>query len=796
MNTLGGALRKYLKESDKQTALARQWLELWRARFPKAKTWSPETVESHLSRTLKDDPQGIRFFFSERPRADLLLEVLGVPTDQHERMVALAAESLEPDIQLVIDLSAWQVRGDVLDALFVELRNKVLREGPLKPVALVLTEDQYERLPRSYDEPISQKHLHIHKVATSTEGQALATELADDSALVLARWQFSPPERWLAADFTNGALTLEPDTGLAEFAEHGTLAPPATIEHPLVAICEPAKVTWSVEKFTPVQRRFWIYALASEALTEAVLERNKDAKNPGQRLALAQQLGTSATSTQRERLDHELAQLAAQLSAALKLPVEQLDPSAHAERLARAALRPTQPAAWRCDDTIHLLHIDSPIAHPRIEVLRPVPAVPALTRLREHISTWTEEDLEADPTLARAVETLDPTSAERNAFLHARASLLWNNLRTARPLTARSDRWTEALRELLAADPPAAALRLHLAPQDPRQKPRSLAFQEDTALASHLTSPSELLTHPPGWPTLVATRGREVSVVSFETRKDTLQLDVKGEDSIGVSQNRNHWRVYATAETDEEAYGYNRRRSSHNLSEILPLWLPVLNAEAPDTDLWLDCFERSSALQGWAWEHGPRHEKLLRTTTKTTFELLADAKVTVASLAIGANIWENADQHLAQIWLALRAALERPNAVRIPSGVVCSLGAGLCAHLTVFERPNEPPRDPVAAFDTTVSLDQRGQSFEVSLNFTSLRTHSARVGNYETSIGVHVPARLILRTSDLSATITFLASPLLLASTPGVIGTVAATVAASIDDDDDDAAQAYAYDDD
>lgn len=795
MNTLGGALRKYLKESDKQTALARQWLELWRARFPKAKVWSPETIESHLSRTLKDDPQGIRFFFSERPRADLLLEVLGVPTDQHERMVALAAESLEPDIQLVIDLSAWQVRGDVLDALFVELRNKVLREGPLKPVALVLTEDQYERLPRSYDEPISQKHLYIHKVATSTEGQALATELADDSALVLAPWQFSPLERWLAADFTNGALTLEPDTGLAEFAEHGTLAPPATIEHPLEAICEPAKVTWAVEKFTPVQRRFWIYALASEALTEAVLERNKDAKNPGQRLALAQQLGTSATSTQRERLDHELAQLAAQLSAALKLPVEQLDPSAHAERLARAALRPTQPAAWRCDDTIHLLHMDSPIAHPRIEVHRPVPAVPALTRLREHISTWTEEDLEADPTLARAVETLDPTSAERDAFLHARASLLWNPLRTARPLTTRSDRWAEALRDLLAADPPAAALRLHLLPSDSRHGiQHTLAFRDEARLTAHLPSSSHLLTTPPGLPTIVAERSREVLVVSVGSiEKNTLLLDDKAQDSVELKwdRSRTDWRVYATkeSESDLDRYGYSRRS---NLGSIPPLWLPDLASASPDIDLWLDCLERSSMLQGWTWEHSARHEKLLRTTSRKALALLEDAKINAVPLVIAEGTWHDADQHLAQVWLALRAALERPHAVRIPSGVVCSLGAGLCAHITTFERSKgSPPRDFVTAFDTTVN--QRGQTFEASLDFTSLWTHSARVSGYEASFGVHVPSRLFLRTSDISATITFLASPLLQASNPAVIGTIAASVAAKIADDE---AAAQAYDDD
>lgn len=785
MTTLGEALRQYISEQDKQSALARRWLELWRERFPGKRAWSPDTVESHLSRMLRNsNSASICFFFDEPVRAALLFEVLSIPADEHARIRALASDSRQPGPRLVIDISSWPTRGEALVLLFTELRQKVLRDTSLTPVALVLTEEQYEPLPRSYDEQIAQKTLSIHKVATAAEGRIQAIELADDAALVLAPWEFDPLERWLAADFFKGSLSLEPSDALVVFAEHGALPSIPAVDHPLDAICEPAPVNFAVENFSAVQRRAWKYILADEAATLAVFEQREDVRIPAQRLALARQLGTPATSTARERLEHELEQLAARLGEALKIPVERLDPADHAERLARAELRPTPPAAWRCGDTIHLLNIDSPIADPLIEVHRAVAAVPALTRLLEHIADWTEDDHEADPSLARAVESLDPDAKERPAFLHARATLLWNDLRPA-PRQARFlRRWADSLRELLSGDPPPAALRVRLPASDAKDG-RYLAFVDEARLATSLKSPPSLLSWPRGQRTVIADRGRNLLVVTGAVAASELHIDTSNDKFVALMDGGYSMSVFADPNSREA----RRSGSLH----IPGLWLPKLSAPSPDLDAWLDAVERSSSLHGWTWEHSARCEKLLRATARSHVDTIVEREIKGVPVVIEPRTWVDGDLLLAQCWLALRVALERPLAVQLSTGVVCSLGGGVSAHLTVRERNGGPRRGTVAAFDATIGTNGLAGVHAASIDFASLWTHSAVVGNYAASFGVRVPTRLVLRTPTFSATVIFLASPLLQASTPAAIGTLAATVAAQIADEE---AEQAAYDDD
>ena len=793
MTNLGETLRHFISEQDKQVAIARRWLELWRERFPKGRTWSPDTIESQLSRTLKSDPQGVRFFFDDPARATLLFEVLGIAADQHERIRSLASDNRLPGPRLVIDISSWPSRGESLNTLFIELRQKVLREASVKPAALVLTEEQYEQLPRSYDEQISQKVLSVHKVATAAEGKSQTVELADEAALVLAPWEFDPIERWLAVDFIKGSLSLEPSDGLAVFAEHGVLPSIPPVEHSLDAICKPAAVTFSIEKFTALQRRTWKYVLADETKTIAACERTEAVRSPAQRLAFAQQLGTIATSTARERLDHELDGLASLLGEQLKIPVEQLEPTAHVDRLTRAELRPTPPAAWRCGDTIHLLNIDAPIAHPRIEVHQRVAAVPALSRLLEYISGWTEEDYEVDPSLARAVETLDPDGKERPAFLHARATVLWNELGRPRRSAPPCERWADELRAALAGDPPPASLRLHLpVPEEQRDAALGLVFNDDDRLCALLESAPPDLKRPRTRRTLITERYRNVAVVSGSVDSYRLRIDKGTSGAITVHGNcqrrfGNDWvsTVYAAAE-DEDGYTHPSR------PKIPSLWIPKLSAECPNIDLWLDCVERSNGLADWDWEHSSHCEKLLR-TTGASLDLLDPSLSEGEDVKITGDTWLEADLLLAQCWLALRAALAQPLSVKLTTGIVCSLGAGVCAHVDVRARRDGAPPGIIAAFDAAIATHEYSRAHSATIDYEALWTHRARVDNYLADFGLRVPVRFFLQTQTFSATIKFLAPPLLQASVPTAIGTLAATVAAQIADED--AAQA-AYDDD
>lgn len=788
MSTIGDTLKQYISEQDKQSALASRWLELWRTRFPKKKDWSPNTVESNLSRLLKSDPQGIRFFFEDDARSDLLFEVLGVPTDQQAAVQVLADSGRQPGPRVVVDISAWPSRGEALTQLFVELRQRLPQNSPLQPVALVLTELQYEQLPRSYDEQLAQRTLIVRKVEGATDAPRVTAELAGDAALVLAPWEFFPHERWLAADFTNNTLLLEPPDGLAVFAEHGALPSIPAVEHPLERICESAPLTF--KELSPRQRRLWTYTLASEARTSAALAQNDGLREPSHRLAFARQIGAAATSTARERLDHELAQLSAQVREHLGVPVEALEPAAHAERIARAELRPIPISAWRCGDEIHLLHAEPPVAHPRIIVHHPVPVVPALTRLVDHVSAWSVEDFEADPMLARAVETLDPEGREREAFLHARGTFLWNDLRPTPPAAVSCVRWADELRAVFAADPPPASLRIRLPKPADAPIHDYLAFADDGRVCAALKAPSSLV-----WPrsrrTLIAERGREVLQV-FGRVLPSLRpwaLDKSAEASVELRDSRGQcFRIFADPEDCPQYHHYS--------TDIPGLWLPKITSLTGDVDVWLDCLERSSAFGRWEWGHSESCEKLLRTTGKLSFDIVDVSEIKGAKIEIAAGTWMAADNLLAQCWLAFRAALERPLSVSTGSGVVCSLGAGICAHLVVTQRHHGSPRGTIAAFDASVAARLGVVATPVvDIDFTPLWTHSAVVDNRAANFGVRVPSRLILRTSTVSASITFLASPLLQASTPAMIGAIAPIVAAQLAEEEEEEARA-AYDDD
>ena len=109
--TLGARLNTYLERHDrKQAEVALTWLEEWKKR--NEKSWSDQTITSHLNRLLKDVPQGVRFFFEDRARGALLLNVLEIPEGEHPELFALAdtalsAGDVEPPARLILDATTW-----------------------------------------------------------------------------------------------------------------------------------------------------------------------------------------------------------------------------------------------------------------------------------------------------------------------------------------------------------------------------------------------------------------------------------------------------------------------------------------------------------------------------------------------------------------------------------------------------------------------------------------------------------------------------------------------------------------
>ncbi|MCA9713767.1 MAG: hypothetical protein KC468_03620 [Myxococcales bacterium] len=641
---------------------------------------------------------------------------------------------------MVLDISPWTSEARALDTLYASLRDDVLRGCPLQPIALFLTREQYERLPRSYDPLIDAGGLEIVKVASADDARA-AIENVGGAPLVMSSWRYEPLDRWLAADFDESKLALNPADGLETFAQEGTLPSTAAVTHPLGALYDSDGTNFG-GALTATALRTMLLALSDEALTHALIEANPDLADPTTRLALAEAIGaTEITSLPEERSEYELALLSEEITATLGLAVEVLDDSAHALTLERAEKRPRPPAAWRHGDTIHLLHADPPQAHPAIHVHRPTPPEPALARIKRHIESWTEHDFERDPALTMLIETLDPEGSDRLALLHARATFLWNAaLPTPKPLQ-RHETWLGPLREALRGSPPPASLRVRT--HESEDSSQYLALRGDHRNVEGLDKRDLRLNVPPPYPVRIIHRGDGELLVNTMS-KQRIGLEV-------VKDGRAWRRI--------EGGSYHREYPPRKLQEI-DLWIPIIKKSADD-ERWLDCFERSSILSTWSWDDPSHSSDLLRSLPNRKIDLLRPSISETRAFALGSSIWHEADLQLGQCWIALREALRNPRAVRLPSGVLCAIGGGVCAHVQTFSLASTKG-SPVAVFDATKGLNR----YAVTMDYETLWTHTAEVGEYSGFSGIRVPKRLRIGADGFLFIISFTASPLLGAFVP------------------------------
>lgn len=766
--TLGAALKPFF--CDKQIVIALRWLALWEARTGAKPEWKPESIVSHLSRCLNDKRDGTPFF-ADPVRAEVLFEALPVPEDKRGPLRALVLQAgREPAIRLVIDITRWPDKGEAIDALFDQLRELVLDGLALTPAALVLTDRQFDRLPRSYDDlPVP---LQPHRVRDAGEGVSKACELAGSSALILAPWQVKPIERWLAAHFDGRQLSLEPADGLAVFAEKDGLPGVPEVAHRLADITAPTTTRIPIETLTPVQRRRWIYALADEAMLAPLLASNKSLQLPAARLAFAEQLGAQATSREVERLAHELDELAAEVSATCGLAVEVLDAATHQQRLAKAQIRPVPPAAWRLADAIHVLGVTPARTHPRIHVHLPCPPQPAISRLLERIADWTADDHDSDPSMLHAIDAM-AAADERNALLHARATLLWNDLLPAPQSAPPVGAWASGLRDLLSADPPAACLHLHTAPRPPGREYENCRVYFDHDPAGRIVAKApNLWRSPPARPNLLLSRERPGYLTTALARTSTL----------GVTKTRDHY--------EERSYVVQSpNRYDHSWTSVPTLWVPAVTDGANLVNTWLDYHERSAWPMGWTWDSSERCQTLLRAFGERPVALVEVPKLEERAIRVDATTWAQADLLLAHCWLALRAAMVQPLAVRMHSGaVVLSLGGGVsaCVELTTRRGAYHGESDGTvtAALDASLQLDKN--EVAATIDFASLWTHDAKVNEYAAQLGVRVPARVIVRGPQIRADIRFCASPLLQPAPTTQLAPLTAIVASIAADEGDD----------
>lgn len=787
--TLGERLNTYLSQTDqKQSAVATEWLERYKKQNPKAR-WESDTIISHLNRCLKEKREGVRFFFEhDALRTDLLFELLHVPQTEHAGLRTLARECLEKEgevsCRLVIDATTWGASRQQCEPLFDALKLSVLQVAEklkLTPVVLVITEEQFDFLPRSYDR--LGEWLLREEVKDGQEAWGRIAKLAGDGALVLSARQFQPMERWLAMATSGTSISLEPVDGLDVFAKTSRLpAPPASVPHDLTQIASPSAKSQAQIPSSPTDRRRMMIALADEKASAAL------DLPASERLAIAEALGVRAASTERERVEHELGLLCKQIG---------MDPTGSTQAeldqiLQRAQRREVGQSFFRVGDQLHILNPSPKTTlpnSPRLSIHRKQSKPPAINRLMSVIDRWTADDYAEDRGLMRVIERLDPKGEERLAFLHARACLLWSNgLCQPTPVTPLPD-WKAGLAKLLSGDPPAAQLRLFV-----DAKARTLDENLGHVIAPFAALQSEL---DEVWPGFVP---ESINELDHPVAKLLYRLPVRGHllaqrdqavcllDPEHNVTRTDRWGARQTLRSAQASYS-----TAHTTTGRLPpVLLPQTWTLLRQNDLWLDLFDCSRALSGANPDPA--------SWTRIRSEIVQGRLSPIENVVLESNvvrypltIWSEADQELALCWLALTNALSQGNAVRLHDGVVLlSMGAGLFARINIrqcatVEESSAEEQQVRASLDASVgphiakTQDKEERFWVVSLARDQVTTHRATTTGYEniaatTTLGYELP-KLFLAGHGLRAEITFTTSPLFLSS-GGTMPQVAALAAA------------------
>ncbi|KFA90879.1 hypothetical protein [Archangium violaceum] len=752
--TLGVKLNTYIEQlGEKQAAVAMAWLELWKQRASGNKSWSPSTISSQLNRLVKDQEQGLRFFFQDRTRGALLFEVLRVPEAELPALFDLAEQALKSEgapARIIIDATGWRWSVEKADVLFAELKRLLIMEGPY-PITLLILEDQYDKLPRSFDPLMNKEKLRYQEVKTPEQGWERAQELAEEQGLVLSARQFPEFERWLAADFDGRTLLIEPTNGLELFRTQGRLPSLEPVTHDLAELV-PKQYAYrsSLPEFSCEQHRL-MRALRSEE-DSAGLKLNASIR---QGMALA--LGITATSTSRERTEAQIGALTREL------PVELTQGSATdlQNRLEQARRRRTGPLALWVDDTVHLLNVPEAA---RLAANRPFirthdiqPDPTPLSRLLEAVAEWSEFDFLSDPFLEHLIARLDPEEKQRTAFLHARAGLLLTQALRPKARTPVTD-WKPVLEELLANDPPAALLRVHLrGKQIDYAGQKRLPFPITQARVKQLEKASNpQLQQVPPVGDLLLSRQEELLVVT--------EKDVQRED----------W-DYA-----QKAPG---------------ILLPNAPETARDSEFWLDVYEACDfTAEAWSRKRPDIWQK------KTSLLIPGYLKHwKMGRFDISPEVWEEADRELAMVWLALRMALLNPQTIRLPDGaVLLRLGGPFFAEIRI--NPPAHRTDP-APIQASLQLDIDFEDLRIYADYTTkvlgqvsgvsdlITTHTVK-GGYD--FGARLPKRIHLLGERYCADIRFRGSALFSEASQALPSAAIARIedekqkAAAAQNDDDD----------
>jgi hypothetical protein len=711
--SLGATLKKVFQaKGAKQGAVAQQWVEAWAAsgkECPKV-----TTVESHIARCTNDGETGIRFFFTDSAKAEVLFAVLNLDEPERVELRKLADAQLrkkDPALRVVLDAASIPGMGEGSSPVYQWVEG-LLREERLGLTALVVTEHQFRRLPRSYDD-LADK-IQVHRRPDGEAGHAVVKELAGLSALVISGEPLAPYERWLAAvALQGGQLTFEPVDGLDRFLRDGSLGALPTVEHHLgdLGFKEEAASLPS----SPLEVRKLMDTLSRPPSTKP--------QPAGQRLFLGRKLGIPIAATPAELVEHAIPGLLAEYPPITALEAE------FSAMLERQKLRPPKVTTAWIGDQLHVVNPPDAVvkaaagAHLPINFHPAVGSPTALTSFQDAIANWTTADLMEDPALIQLCMRLahDATPQRKLEFLHARIALL-QGPPLPLPGPAAADP-LHALAAILKMDPPPAGFMNHAVPHPHNAD----ALRVD--LLRRYTIPSAEVPR-------VNHNGMDLSSVSKLTNAKPLgQFVVLPGDEV--------------ADLNAEP----RRFDIYGVPQIL---LPA-SGESFTADRLRDLFEDSRAFGEVPDERLGRYRSRDAQTDGGPLPVSIDR-----SSAQDAANWSKVsgfagDTTLATVWLALRRALLNAEFVRMPDGrALVPLAAGIGA---LVRARAHPARDGAVAAWTTKpgELHYRGTMQRY------VSTHLAAPGGFRPTYeaGPLVPASLWIAGGGCSIALDFVGSALL-----------------------------------
>lgn len=514
--TLGEELKKLIPEGTPQKAMAMTWLDTWRARHPKRESLSADTAETRLSQCLSNQAPGVKFYFENPERRENTCEVFQVPQKDRARLGRLAEEILKEDLspQLVLDATPGPQAGDELERMFQGIKTVFLGDDALWPMVLLITEQQYERLPRSYDD--LKPKLTTQKFKDVASARAALGALTEQGALAATPYPHLPFDRWLAVRLSP-EIKYDPPIGLAEFAASNALSslPPVTM--PLSRIAQEVADEIALPSNDPFDLRALVQKLtAGDVEYGSYSGSYYHGKHPGVRLSWARQLGVTASATHEEWLMALPKRIA---------PAPLLKAGEWLDRARWLASRTGAPAVFAFHGKVIAINPPEPVrvelaalGTVEIEEIASSP-FPALASLLDEAAVMNADDLLDDPFLdvLLARHTTGVTDAtDRHALETARNGLLFAST-VFRPAPAKAvEDWRDALATLLEGMDPEAGLRLRIQTNG-NEKDVPKGFFAPTTPISTAPWPGRLLGD------ILITRRQTLAAVTFAKRADYIR---------------------------------------------------------------------------------------------------------------------------------------------------------------------------------------------------------------------------------------------------------------------------------